>query len=270
MTRLLHLSDTHLHAPDATTYHPEVSAAARLAEVIDHVRAYGPFDALVITGDVCDDGSDVGAREVRDLVDGLAPVIVAVPGNHDFSAPVRAAFGTPRAQVGPWLIIGIETQVEGEVAGVADELGPALDEIGDQPALLLMHHPVESRSTHAWFTLGGGEEGRERLATHTSPLVVLSGHTHEAYASRLGEAHLLGAPSTYYSIAHDGDAFELVPDRFGAAVVNLDDEIFEPSVELVILEDPESADALSFQNSPSDLDPADVTSADVTMTSEES
>ena len=32
--RLLHLSDTHLHAPGAVTYHPEIDSAARLDTVL--------------------------------------------------------------------------------------------------------------------------------------------------------------------------------------------------------------------------------------------
>lgn len=237
MTRILHLSDTHLHAPGAQTLHPEIDIRSRLTEVLDRVRPYGPFDAVVVTGDVCDDGSDVGAKEVRDLLDGLAPVILAVPGNHDLSAPVRSAFGDPRAQVGPWTVIGVETQVEGEIAGVADGIAPALAELGGGPGVLLMHHPILSRSSHEWFVLEGGAEAELAVASHPAPLVVLSGHTHESFQGRAGEAYLIGAPATYYSIRHDGPRFEFDLSRFGAAVVTLDDERFEPTVDLVMLED---------------------------------
>ena len=237
MTRILHLSDTHLHAPGARTIHPEIDTRARLVEVVDRVRAYGPFDAVAITGDVCDDGSDVGALTVRELVEGLAPVVLAVPGNHDRSAPVSEAFGEPLAELGPWHVVGVDTHVDGEVAGVGDGVLEAFAGIGDRPAVLLMHHPVSSRSTHEWFTLGGREAVVTAVEAHPAPLVVLSGHTHEAYESRLGAAHLIGAPATYYSIRHDGDTFEFVPAEYGAAVVTLDDTTFEASVELVLLTD---------------------------------
>ena len=235
MTRLLHLSDTHLHAPGATTLHPEIDARARLATVVEQVRQRGPFDAVVITGDVCDDGTEDAAHEVGEMVADLAPVVLAVPGNHDFSAPVRAAFGAPRAEVGPWLVLGIETQVEQHVEGVADHIAPALSEAHGRPAVLLMHHPLQSRSTHEWFTLRGGEAAAEAVAAHTAPLVILSGHTHEAYAASLGDAYLLGAPSTYYSIRHRGDEFDFVPAEVGAAVVTLGEPGAPPAVDLLML-----------------------------------
>ncbi|MGA8047417.1 MAG: metallophosphoesterase [Dermatophilaceae bacterium] len=237
MTRILHLSDTHLHAPGAQTLHPEIDVRSRLEQVLERVRAYGPFDLVVVTGDVCDDGSDVAAKEVRDLLEGLAPVILAVPGNHDLSAPVRDAFGEPRAEVGPWTLIGVETQVEGEIAGVADGVVPALAELGERPGVLLMHHPIVSRSSHEWFVLAGGAEAERAVASHPAPLVVLSGHTHEPFEGRAGDAYLIGAPATYYSIRHDGPRFEFALSRFGTAVVTLDDERLEPSVELVMFED---------------------------------
>lgn len=241
MTRLLHLSDTHLHAPGAERLHPEIDPRTRLEEVVDRIRAHGPFDGVAVTGDVCDDGSEVGARAVRDIVDGLAPVVLAVPGNHDLSAPVREVFGAARATVGEWSLVGVETQVEGEVAGVGDGVAPALADVGERPTVLLMHHPLQSRSTHEWFTLRGGDEARAAVAAHTGPLVVLSGHTHESYQARLGQAYLVGAPSTYYTIRHRGAEFDFVPGEFGAAVVTLAEPGAEPKVEFLTLTDDQGA-----------------------------
>lgn len=237
MTRLLHLSDTHVPAPGARTQHPEIDARARLVEVVERCRAYGPFDAVVVTGDVCDDASDDGAGAVREALEGLAPVVLAVPGNHDHAAPVRAAFGAPLAEVGPWHVVGADTHVQGEIAGVADRALEALAEIGERPAVLVMHHPLESRSTHEWFTLRGGERLAAAFESHPAPLVVLSGHTHEAYEAHRGRAHLIGAPSTWYVIRHRGDEFELVLSEYGAVVVTLDDTTLEASAELVTLTD---------------------------------
>ncbi|MDO5502270.1 MAG: metallophosphoesterase [Actinomycetia bacterium] len=247
MTRILHLSDTHLHAPEAETLHPEIDARARLEKVLEQVRSYGPFDAVVVTGDVCDDGSQVGAADVHELIKGLAPVVLAVPGNHDLADPVRSVFGEPHAEVGPWTIVGVQTQIEQQVHGDGSAVPAALAELGERPVILLMHHPISSRSTHEWFSLEHREEAAAAVESYPGPLVVLSGHTHEAFEGRLGTAHLLGAPSTYYSIRHDGEEFEFVATAHGAQVVNLDDDQRSAEVEVVLLEEPQDgiADRIS-------------------------
>ena len=84
-----------------------------------------------------------------------------------------------------------------------------------------MHHPLLSRSTHPWFTLGNAEALAGVVQRHAGPLVLLSGHTHEAFDARLGEAYLYGAPSTYYGIVHEGDTWSYAPDVIGARIVEL-------------------------------------------------
>ena len=221
MPRLLHLSDTHLAAPGAPSAHPELDAAARLREVIAAVMCQGPFDAVVLTGDICDDGSAQGAAAVHEIVSHCAPIVLGVPGNHDLSARVREAFGRAQAWLEDWRILGVETQVEGEVAGVAEDAVAEIDELDDFPTVVLMHHPLLSRSTHPWFTLGNAEALAGVVQRHAGPLVLLSGHTHEAFDARLGEAYLYGAPSTYYGIVHEGDTWSYAPDVIGARIVEL-------------------------------------------------
>ncbi len=222
--RLLHVSDTHLTAPGVATSHPELDPAAHLDAALAAAADHGPFDAVVVTGDICDDGSVAAAQAVLDRVRPLAPVVLGVPGNHDLGESVHEVFGMPSAQLGAWRLVGVPTQVEGEVAGVADAALAEVDELDDQPTVLLMHHPLRSRSTHAWFSLARGELLAERVERHRAPLVILSGHTHEAFEGQLGTAHLLGAPSTFYGIAHSGDTWALAPLTAGVRVVGLGED----------------------------------------------
>lgn len=221
MPRLLHVSDTHLCGVGATTAHPDIDAADRLARAVAAVADEGPFDAVVITGDICDDGSVEAARTVHEIVSRCAPVVLGVPGNHDRGKSVREVFGAAEAWLDGWRIIGADTQVEGAVAGIADAAIAQVDELDDHPTVLLMHHPLRSPSTHPWFTLGGGDLLAERVERHSGPLVVLSGHTHEAFETWLGTAYLLGAPSTYYGLVHTGDTWTYAPERTGVRVVDL-------------------------------------------------
>ena len=91
----------------------------------------------------------------------------------------------------------------------------------DEPILLLQHHPVRSRSTHEWFVLRDAESVERRLAEQDTPLVLLTGHTHQAFQLKEGRVHHVGAPSTYYPIEHDGTDWRFAERGTGALVVEL-------------------------------------------------
>lgn len=224
MPRLLHLSDTHLAAPGSPSEHPQLDPHARLETVLAAVADAGPFDAVVLTGDIADDGSVDGADWVRSLVAPLAPVVLAVPGNHDRTSAVAEVFGTDSVRLGAWRLVGAGTNVPGQIPGRADAVLDVLSScVG--PTVVLMHHPLRSRSTHEWFTLARGAELEARLLAHGDPLVLLSGHTHEAYEDTVGEVRLLGAPATYYGIAHDGEQWDTYGAPTGARIVELGDDL---------------------------------------------
>ena len=223
--RLLHLSDTHLSGPGAVPNFPDVDPVQRLEQVLNVVAPHAPFDVLVITGDVCDDGSPDAARTVRDLVAPVAPAVFAVPGNHDHTDVIADVFGAPEAELGPWQLVGAATNVPGQVAGIAAPVVDALDTLdaipSDRPAVVLAHHPLRSPSTHEWFTLPDADVLEQRLLRRTAPTVLLSGHTHQPCAARVGTARLLGAPSTWYGLRHDGPDWTVDVGLTGARIVEL-------------------------------------------------
>jgi Icc protein len=222
MRRILHLSDTHFGGQN-----PDVPAEpeARLRAVLAATSQRGPFDAVVVSGDVCDAGSEADAVAVRALLVGVAPVVVAVPGNHDESAVVTSAFGEASATLGDWLVVGVATNVPGQVPGdgrpLADAISRLEQEAPHRPAIVIHHHPVHSRSTHEWFTLDSRGSALEALARRSAPLLMLSGHTHEAFETRVGPVHFIGAPSTYYGLAHRDERWGLSVATTGAVVIDV-------------------------------------------------
>ncbi|MDQ2849842.1 MAG: metallophosphoesterase [Actinomycetota bacterium] len=222
MTRLLQLSDTHLLGPGSVSPHPGIDPEARLVAVLEAARSYGPYDAVVLTGDIADDASLEAVRRVRQLVEPVAPVLLAVPGNHDDTDIVRTVFGSAPATLGKWSIRGAVTNVPGEIAGRADDILRVLQAC-DGPTVMLMHHPPRSRSTHPWFTLTGADELEQRLCEHGHPLILLSGHLHEAFEDSIGDVRLYGGPATFYGIAHDGEGWTPHGAPTGALVIDLGD-----------------------------------------------
>lgn len=99
MLSWLHLSDLHLGAPDAPAracpLHPHwLDDLSRL-----HDRS-GPWDLLVMTGDLTHSGADSEWKLVREYVAGLraylaqlgsTPSLIVVPGNHDLDRATLSA-----------------------------------------------------------------------------------------------------------------------------------------------------------------------------------
>ena len=228
--RLLHVSDTHLRSGVGGTsdYHPGVDPAARLDIVLEAVaRAGEPADVAVHSGDITDDFSLAAASAVRDRLASAATTVIAVPGNHDDPAVVATAFRPAHAEVHGWRILGVDSTVRDQVAGsvVAAEVAAMLDAREPVPTVLVMHHPPRSRSTHPWFVLDGAAALLDALAARPHIRALLTGHTHAAYDETLpGGLRLLGAPSTYYALAHDGPAMSLPESGCGARIVELHED----------------------------------------------
>ncbi len=223
MVRLLQLSDTHLLGPSSVSPHPEIDPEARLVAVLEALQDQGPFDAVVLSGDIADDASPEAVRRVHELVQPLAPLVVAAPGNHDDTDVVARVFGAEPVRVGTWTICPVATNRPGEVAGQGQPLMDLLSYCGG-PTVVVMHHPVRSRSTHPWFVLAGVAEAEQRLSEHDHPLVLLSGHLHQAYEGAIGHVRLYGAPATFYGIAHDGADWTPNGAPTGASIIELADD----------------------------------------------
>ncbi|WP_375492940.1 metallophosphoesterase family protein [uncultured Jatrophihabitans sp.] len=96
MTRLLHLSDTHATATGLDE--DGVDAVRALEQVLHDARHVPELDAVVVSGDVADDGSVAGCVAVRERVGRFAaergiPQIYST-GNHDDRANFASALGS--------------------------------------------------------------------------------------------------------------------------------------------------------------------------------
>jgi Icc protein len=226
---VLQLSDIHFAGQPAELVHG-LDPDARLARVLDAWRAlHIDVDLVVLTGDIAEDASHTALERVAAAVAPLAAPVLAVAGNHDDARAVVDVFGPPCAvDVGGWRIVGIDTTRPGDAHGTidVDATAAALDEAPDVVTMLAIHHPPVSRSTLAMFRLDGGERLLDALADRPHVKAVLSGHLHDDFSFEgRGGVALLGCPSTYGALTHDGDTYEIHPDApIGARILHLDDD----------------------------------------------
>ncbi len=93
---LLHLSDPHLFADESRELYGVVTAetfAVTLKSAL--ASAPGPLDAIVVTGDIADDGCRPTYERFRSIMDRIGVPVVCAPGNHQDPPLAAAGLGAP-------------------------------------------------------------------------------------------------------------------------------------------------------------------------------
>ena len=220
---LIQISDLHLR--------PHGKAASRVAETnmlteraLRAVRAFAPRpDALLITGDLTDDGL---ASEYQELVAMLARTIdlpvYMIPGNHDRREVMKQELAAwpgitddPRfihdtVENLPVRLVMLDTAIPG---GVAGELCPArmqwlaatLATAPEKPTMIVMHHPpfLTGIAHMDRIPLLNWKEFQDLLARHRQVIRVVCGHDHRPITTQV--AHTIGviAPGVAHQMELD-------------------------------------------------------------------
>ncbi|MHB1129062.1 MAG: metallophosphoesterase family protein [Ilumatobacteraceae bacterium] len=213
-------SDSHLARIPADTEH---GPDRRLEQAIELARPYQP-DLVLLTGDIADDASSEAYERTKTMVSELGSPIIAIPGNHDRADTVSDAFGRTReTNVANWRIVTLDTTIAGREHGRVD-VHAAMTALGPdtgQPTVLAMHHPPITTSTHPWFQLDGATQFVAALSQRSDVRCVITGHLHQAFHVNLGAITYIGCSSTWYSIRHYGEIYELDDGHVGALVLHL-------------------------------------------------
>lgn len=220
MPVVVQLSDTHLTARRG----PQDDALDRAVAALGRALA-APPDFVALSGDLADDGSVAALERVAAAVAPLGAPTLAVAGNHDLPGPIDEVFGRPApVVVEGWRVVPLDTWLPGEIHGAADPDAAArlLDEDRTTPTIAFQHHPPAGPSTHPWFTLRRGPELLAVLAERPNVRALGAGHLHQAFHLDHRHLRLVGAPSTWYAIRHEGERWAKAPSApIGALVWHL-------------------------------------------------
>ncbi|MYW01418.1 metallophosphoesterase [Streptomyces sp. SID3343] len=199
-----HLSDTHLDGGERS--------AARTRAAMDHLDALPwDLDAVLVTGDIADNGTPAEYDTARALLASRHPVLIG-PGNHDVRGPFREnLLGEPAGDGGPInrvlrtasaLYAMCDSSIPGRhdgllapetlawLSGVLDESPPSL------PVFVAFHHPpVELRIPFLDAIRQFGEADlADLVARHPNIAALLCGHVHTPAATTFAGRPLLLAP----------------------------------------------------------------------------
>ncbi|MFC7302890.1 phosphodiesterase [Streptomyces monticola] len=238
MLVLAQISDLHL---DGTP-----RATERAERVMNRLRGlHARVDALLVTGDIADHGTEAEYEEAARILDAPFPVLTC-PGNHDHRAPYRKALlgdtagSAPDApvnsvhRVGDTAVLMCDSSIPGSDEGLlAPEtyawIEATLDGLGDGvPALLAFHHPPVALH-HPLPDSYGLRQPRELAALlERRPQIkaLITGHAHSPAATVFAGRPLVVGPGVTWTLQLPWESPE-VADRAadpGLAFHVLDDE----------------------------------------------
>jgi 3',5'-cyclic-AMP phosphodiesterase len=216
------ISDLHVKARGQLAY-GRVDTAAALKRCVAELNRFKPRPQwVVISGDLVDTPTATEYDHLKQLLAPLQIPFVAVPGNHDDRALLRAALpDQPYAQstgplnitvqAGPLDLVLIDSSVAGSPHGelearTLDWIDATLAASTTRPALLFLHHPP--------FATGIGHMDRQNLRNasdlagilrrHTRARMIAAGHVHRATATLFA-----GIPATICPVPNHAVALDL-------------------------------------------------------------
>lgn len=230
------ISDLHIKRPGQLAYR-RVDTAAALSRCIDALNRFTPRpDLVVISGDLADTPA---AEEYAHLQTLLAPLqipFVAIPGNHDDRAMMRAALAQPYAQASGALnlaakagdldILLLDSSVPGASHGQLDAgtlrwLADALVAPPKRPTLVFLHHPpfITGIDHMDVQNLRNAAELASLLRQHQRVRLVAAGHVHRAALTNFAGVPATICPAPNHAVALDLEArlppsFNVEPPAF--------------------------------------------------------
>lgn len=216
---LAQLSDLHLGATQE-----EADPLARLETVVEAVLALpNPVDAVLVSGDLSDDGSAESYRQAGTLLDRFECRVHVLPGNHDDRARLREAFALPGDGAEPihygvdvrdLRLVALDSNVPGRDPGAFPPetlawLDEELRRERERPTLLAVHHTPLATGLPGWDAINLAPAEREALAAvvarHPQLRMIAGGHLHRIAAASLAGCPVLSTPSTYLQALPDFD-----------------------------------------------------------------
>ncbi len=205
VVRLTQITDCHVTAGPGVAF-AGVDPLARLGAVLRHVAAAPAPDAVLATGDLVAEGTDIEYRRLAPALAAIGVPVFVVPGNHD-DGPVldRHLLGatvqrSPSWAAGAWQVLLLDSTVPGQMHGT---LGPErlaqLDRaLADaRPTLVVLHHnPVATGGPADQCPLTDGVALFDTLDRHDHVRGVLWGHIHAAFDAERRGVRLMGTPSS--------------------------------------------------------------------------
>lgn len=234
--KVLHISDIHYRKQytGGNLYEDMLekmdSGLPRAQKIIDTLK--DRVDVLVITGDICDEGTPQDYRTVKLCLDSTGIPYVVCLGNHDCKKAFYAGWYGVDTDV-PYMqvqvlqdipFISFDNSQDGKPDGYIDEerLQWVTDTLQKYPgSVVLQHHQFEDLPGIP--ALENGDK-LKRVLIENTPLAVLTGHTHWYAHGTLEGIPYFTAPSISFRAVNKEDGSVIFSQSEGYAMYEITKE----------------------------------------------
>ena len=218
MALLIQMTDTHILPPGQMLYN-DIDSAHHLSATVQKINRMRPQpDVVVISGDLVENGDELGYEHFIELIEPLKMPVYVIPGNHDDPKTMLKVFAkTPYFPVSddsfqyciedfPFRILALNSHSEGLELPEFDQqklswLKHQLNQ-SDKPVLIAIHHPPMTTGIEL-IDMGGSEwfAGiKSILAEYPQVKLVICGHCHTDLCGRIGQVPVYMAPATSHQL----------------------------------------------------------------------
>ena len=214
------MSDLHLTKDGCLIW--ETNTKEHFNQSIDIIRGLQKIDAILVTGDVSDDGSEWTYQYADRLFSTLGIPTLCCPGNHDSLKMMLEEYKPSFCQILPpssiidgWKIVMLKSYVKREL-----EEG--------LPTIIALHHPPLEPG--GWLNrrlLENRDEFNQTINRYPNARLVIYGHIH--YFTEVQKGHIKYSSSTSVGFAFDKDLpkFQIADGLEGFSLVEINNDVID-------------------------------------------
>lgn len=234
--KILHISDIHYRSTytGGNLYEDMLmgmsSPFLRLQSMMDQVLSKFKIDLIVVTGDLCDDGTDQDYKTLKKYMDSLNIPTIVTLGNHDdkkafYKGWLNQESNEPymdKFEIDGYSFLSFDNSAYGEAEGcVNEERLMWLKENVSKNTIVLTHHQFQDEPGIPKLKDG---EKLLNVLKQKPPIAVLNGHTHWIKQMVLENIPVFTAPSLCFRAINEDDGSIVFSEAEGYCVYSLEDE----------------------------------------------
>lgn len=236
--RIIHMSD--LHIADKGNPIWDTDTLAHFDAAVERIRTEVNIDAIFITGDLADNGSEWAYDYIDNSLSKLGIPTYLCPGNHDWFPNMKKVFNyckiVPSLEMGGWKFVFLDSTVKDPDEDNKNKARGGLNEDhfnyitdiakeSDVPICLLLHHsPIEPGGWMNRKLLENREEFRSFIDQYNMIKLVLFGHIHYPLIVSVNNVIYSSAPAIGFAFDKDLPKYQILDGSEGYNVINIEED----------------------------------------------